>query len=427
MNKFLALVLLLINFGVLSSQNEGEVKKVQFTESNPLTYARQIVIQSAILNEIRTVNVFLPESFNRSSAQRTYPVLLLLEDEFFLMTCGVIKHLSAVERIPETIVVSLVDDPYIPKLYTNGSDFWPKEWKQLPFGGDPDPFTRHLEQELFPYLKANYRANNFRMIMGLSGTSIYTLHAFTKEPDLFDAHIAIASGDILGMGYDEGESFIDLIVRDFQDAPDRKGYLYVTSADSDTEPNSPMIRENLENLEERLAPYRSENFKFISKIFPNERHYDVALPALSEALELIFPIKSWSAEYREIIKAPSPAMKNIDDHFRKLSEQYGFEILPKTERWNSGNSLSRIGPNLLRQGKTVEAIEVIERWAELDPKSIPALDNLSKAYEANSQIEKALSTLEEAYKISNELEREESGEFQIRIDQLKKQLAKMKN
>src|SRR5690606_1543441 len=177
----------------------------------------------------------------------------------FLMVSGVVKHLSSVERIPEIIVVSLSGEVPVPELYTNGSDFWPKDWKQLPFGGDTDPFTAHLEQELLPYLKNNFRANDFNIIMGLSGTSMYTLHSFTKNSDLFDAHIAIASGDILGMGYNEGESFIDLIVNDFKNSKKRKAYLYVTSADSD---NSLMIKANLEELEKRLSPYRTNHFQF---------------------------------------------------------------------------------------------------------------------------------------------------------------------
>ncbi|MGN7514789.1 MAG: alpha/beta hydrolase-fold protein [Allomuricauda sp.] len=368
--------------------------------SKSLIFAQQEVFHSEILKEDRTINVFLPESFHESSEKHTYPVLLLLEDEFFLMTSGVVKHLSSVERMPETIVVSLVDGPKIPKLYTNGSDFWPKDWKQLPFGENPDPFTEHLKQELFPYLKKNFRANDFTMIMGLSGTAVYALHAFAKEPNLFDAHIAIAAGDILGMGYNEGESLIDFVINDFKNGLNTTGYLYVTSADSDGNGNSPMIKANLDELEKRLSPYRSEDFHFISKIFPNEGHYDVALPALREALGLIFPKEKWFAEYRVIINEPGNAMKNIDDHFQKLTEEYGFEILPKTERWNSPNSLSRIGAILLREGSTVEAIEVMERWAAYRPNSIDALNELANAYKTNGNFEKAASVMEKVEKLS---------------------------
>ncbi|MEQ8534989.1 MAG: hypothetical protein RIB86_24255, partial [Imperialibacter sp.] len=121
------LAALLSSYGVAHAQSNNN--ELAAKEPAPLTFAQQYVLHSNILNEDRRVNIFLPESFYEVSAQHTYPVLLLLEDEFFMMVSGVVKHLSAVERIPETIVVSLVDGPHIPKFYTNGSDFWPKDWK----------------------------------------------------------------------------------------------------------------------------------------------------------------------------------------------------------------------------------------------------------------------------------------------------------
>lgn len=376
---------------------QEENKKQKFTS---VTYAQQHVIHSKVLNEERKINIFLPESFYEVSVEHTYPILLLLEDEFFLMVSGVMQHLSSVERMPEVIIVSLVDGPKVPKYFTNQSDFWPTDWKKLPFGENPDLFTEHLKQELFPYIRNSFRANDFKIVMGLSGTSIYALRAYTKEPDLFNAHIAIASGDILGMGYNEGERLIDCFMNDFNKTPEKKGYLYVTLADSGGNGNSPMIRENLEELERRLTNYRSDNFQFISRIYPNEGHYDVALPALHEAIELIFPKEKWFAKYREIIKEPGNALSNIDIHFQKLSNEYGFEISPKAERWNSGNSLSRIGPFLLRQENVSEAIDVIERWAEYRPKSTTALKELAKAYAVNNQFNKAISVLEKALALS---------------------------
>ncbi|MEQ8811070.1 MAG: alpha/beta hydrolase-fold protein [Imperialibacter sp.] len=418
------LAALLSSYGVAHAQSNNNELAVK--ESAPLTFAQQYVLHSNILNEDRRVNIFLPESFYEVSAQHTYPVLLLLEDEFFLMVSGVVKHLSAVERMPETIVVSLADGPHIPKFYTNGSDFWPKDWKQLPFGENPDSFTAYLRQELLPYLKSNFRANDFDLIMGLSVTSMYALHTFAKEPDLFDAHIAIAAGDVLGMGYNDGESLIDVIVDDFQNAPNRKGYLYVTSADSDGNGDSPMIKANLEELERRLSPYRTAHFQFVSKSFKNEGHYDVALPALEEALGMIYPKDKWFAKYHEMIEAPGNAMVNIDDYFQRLSSEYGFEILPKAERWNSGNSLSRVGPRLLRDGRVQESVEVIERWVEYRPKSAEALSELAKAYEANNQLDKAISALDKALKLSVASEMEESSEYEAQLDQLKEKIRNKK-
>lgn len=364
--------------------------------SSPLSVAQRDTFHSAILGEKREFNIYLPESFHEASEEHTYPVLVLLEDEFFHMVSGVVKHLSSVERMPETIVVSILDMSYMPTVFTNGSTFWPME--QLS-DENPDPFTRHLKEELFPYLEANYRANNFRMVMGLSPTSIYTFHAFVKEPELFDASIAIAAGDMLSMGYKSDERFIDLISNEVKKCPVRDRYLYVTSSDSDGE-TSPEIRENIEELNKALDACECATFKFIARVFPGEGHYDVALPALIEALGLIFPRDEWSVRYRDIVNRPGNAMRNIDDHYRDLSIKYGFRILPRAERWNSVNRLGWIGPYLLRQGRIAEGVEVIERWSAYRPKSTAALDELAKGYEAANELEKALAAKMRAYDLS---------------------------
>lgn len=128
-----------------------------------------------------------------------------------------------------------------------------------------------------------------------------------------------------------------------------------------------------------------------------------------------------------MIKEPDNALGNIDSYFQKSSNQYGFEILPKAERWNSGNSLSRIGPFLLRQENVSEAIDVIERWAEYRPKSITALKELAKAYAVNNQFNKAISVLEKALALSTQLNIDKSNEYLIQIDELKEEMAKKRN
>lgn len=408
--KYIFLSLIFLNFHSLLAQVNQQKPSVS------LSFAQQDSIYSEVLDESRKINIYLPENFHEASEDHRYPVFVLLEDEFFYMVSGVVKHLSSVERMPETVVVSILDMSYIPTVYTNGSTFWPTEKLS---DENPDPFTKHLQEELFPYLESNYRANDFRMIMGLSWTSIYALHTFVKEPELFDAHIAIAAGDILGMGYDAGERFIDLIADEVKNDPGKKNYLYVTSADGDGGGNSPEIGENLVELDRILSPLESENFQYISKLFPNEGHYDVALPALIEAIGMIFPKEEWFARYRNIVNEPGNAIDNIDKYYQRLSKKNGFQILPRAERWNSGNRLSSIGSYLIRQGRVAEGIEIIERWVELRPNSPLALHELAKAYENSNQIEKAIVTLSKAYELSCQLKLPDSKKYLNHLEKLK--------
>jgi len=388
------------------------------SNSSAIGFGEKHLVPSNILGGDQEVNVSIPESFHEASNHHTYPLILLLEDEFFHVVSGVVKHLASVNRIPEAIVVSLKEGPVIPKLYTNNSDFWPVDWKQIPFGKSPDNFVHFLEQELFPYFEKHFRANDFRIVIGTSGSAMFALHTFTKEAQLFDAHIAIAAGDVLGMGYKEGESMIDLFERDLKKTPDIKRHLYVTSADSDAA-IAPMIARNLLELRQRLSPYQSESFKLISKIFPGENHYGVVLPAIGEALNMIFPKNLWSVNYRELSREKGKAMKNIDSTYQALSLRYGFNILPMAERWNSINSLRWVGLNLLQEDRHAEALEVLKRRASYRPQSPHARQDLSKAFEANNLPEEAIKEQQIAWQKASDSKMDPT-DFLNRLNELNK-------
>ncbi|MEL6559456.1 MAG: alpha/beta hydrolase-fold protein [Bacteroidota bacterium] len=387
----------------------------QIISENQQTVKQQL--HSKFLKETQHFKIFLPESFHEASDAHRYPVILLLEDKFFHLTTGIVQHLSLVNRMPESIVVSLENGPVVPKLYTNGSDFWPEDWKQLPFGKSPEKFVAFVEKELFPYLENNYRANDYRIVIGFSGTSIFALHALAKAPHLFDAHVAIAAGDILGMGYQEGKSLIDEFEQNLSSTNRFKNILYVTSADGDVE-TAPMIGRNLKELDTRLDQYNGDTFRYISKVYHNENHYDVALPALGEAFNLIFPKSKWSADYRELSAEDGNALANIDAYYQQLSKDYGVTFLPMAERWNSVNSLRWVGLNLLQRNRIAEAIKVLDRRVQYRPRSVNAHADLSKAYEQYGQVNKAIEIQEKAVQLATKQELEPVGRFIEKLSEL---------
>lgn len=413
--RYVLAATLLILFAVSLQAKQSAIEESALPSPVPLHFAETHAIHSDLLGQRRSFSISVPQSFHEASAQHTYPVLLLLEGEFFQVVSGVVRHLSSVERMPETLVVSLLDEHVTPTVFTNGSKFWPME--SLP-GNDPSAFTDHLRKELLPYLKEKFRANDFEIVMGVSYSSVYVLHALVQEPALFDAHIAIAAGDMLGMGYEPGENFIDLITARVRDDADRTRYVYVTSADADSADIAPEIGVNLEALNSRLAALRSGNLRYFSGIYPDEGHYDVTLPALIDALELIFPKERWFPKYREIIGKPGPAMDNLDDYYRKLSAKYGFQILPRADRWNSVNRLSWIGPYLLREGKAAEAIAIIGRWAEYRPKSHAALNHLARAFEATGDNQRALTAVQRAYELAVASGSDEAETYKSEIERM---------
>lgn len=372
-------------------------------KSVALATINQHTFTSTILDQDVALNVYLPENYFSDCDLHQYPLILLLEDEFLYQVTGVVKHLSSVNSMPESIVVSFpngFNKFYAPKLYTNNSHFWSKNWKQMPFDGSPEQFTSFLREELFKYLKKQYRVADYRIVLGTSLTATYSLHAFCKAPDLFQGHIAIAAGDILGMGYTPNKTFTNAIKEHLETSnAHNKSGLYIAVADEDIT-TDPTIENNLNDIKKQLSLFRDKNPRLKAKLFSNESHYGVVLPAFISAMETFFPKKKWNPDFKNFENQKGNTLDNIDAYYKKLSIEYGYPVLPKAERWNSGNSLQATANRLLRQKRFKESIEVYRRLVVYRPKSPEALSILASALEANNNLKEALAIQQKALHIA---------------------------
>lgn len=384
----------------------------QSIESTPISLGQRFTFHSEILKEDRQVNLYLPAHYYESSEDHVYPVIFLNDDhgdEFFTTTAGIVKHLSSVDRMPESIVVSFHNaTSYAPTIYNNG--MWGSQEK-LDFGADPDLFIKHLKEEFFPYLKNNFRAADYRIIVGVSGSALFPMHTLAKSPDLFQAHFILASADVVGMGYSRGKTFIDAIEQMLQENQHQKGNLYFGVADGDLT-WQPEYVQNIEELKRRLEPLASSDFKIAIDIIENEDHYASYLKAMLAGIEVVFPKNLWSARYRELVKQEGNALTNIEAFYENLSSIYGFKILPKADRWNNVNCFRYIGSRYLLEERTSEALEILQHWVLYRPFSSEAMHQLAKGYRTNNQLGMAIETQQKAVELAKEYDIESLEERQ---------------
>ena len=412
-------------FGIVcaAAQSTIDQSKSPLVSSEPISFATQLSMYSKILGETHTMNVYLPKSFHVASKEHTYPIIFLHGihgEKFFLTISGIVEHLSYVTRMPEAIVVSFPKSGYYaPDVYTNG--MWSRREKIE--SEDPDLLIQYLKEELFPYFKKHYRATDYRMIVGVSGSSIFPLHTFAKAPDLFQAHITIATADMLGMGYEPNHTFVDAFAESLAKKTDRTAQLYVGVASSDMTWDE-RYQSNLDNLQKQLSPFQSRNLKLKVEIIPNEGHYDSIIKAMLSAFEMIFPKQDWDPKFRDLIKQPGNALENIDAAHHKLSKKYGFAILPKAERWNNVNCLRFIGGKLLRDGRIQEAVEVFERRVKYRPKSPWAHHSLAEALATNKQLKEAIKIQQKALELAKKHDADNLSEYQEQLLEFENQLGK---
>lgn len=400
-------------------------KNEQFVQSSkPINFAQQITVDSKILKSSQVMNIYLPEDFEQSSEHHTYPVIFINDGhgmKFFHALTGIVKHLSEVERMPKSIVVSL-NDTHGPEVYIN--DMWfnmtTDKFEQY---GQPELYIRHLKEEVFPFLKEKYRANDYRTIIGVSGSSLFPLTSFVQQPKMFTNYLLLASQDMIGMGLRKGYSFIDDMAERLSKEAGKREYLYLAQADSDIDGAEDLkYIQNLEKLEQKLSVFKGDNFTFDVETIANENHYAAFLKAMLSAFENIFPQKSWAPKYRELIKQPGDAMANIDAFYQSLSIKYGYKILPNADRWNNVNNLRWISGKLLRDGRAKEAITVAERWNLYLPNSLPSLFTWAKALEAAEQNEQAIEKYQQLIQQAKEQNSERLPEFTSALESVSKKI-----
>lgn len=156
----------------------------------PLGIVRQM--HSTVLNEYRTLNIYLPEGYHKDS---TYSAIYLLDgsaDEDFIHVAGLIQFYNFpwVNVLPKSIVVGIANidrrrDFTFPTTIE-------KDKKDFPTTGGSETFIRFLETELQPYINGSFKTNGSNMIVGQSLGGLLATEVLLKKPHLFSQYVIVS-------------------------------------------------------------------------------------------------------------------------------------------------------------------------------------------------------------------------------------------
>src|SRR5690606_33568126 len=161
--KHLFFSILLITIALNSADAQTALKEISKV---PLTFGEVVSIDSKILSESRTLNIYLPDGYNTADTLK-YPVIYLLDgsmNEDFLHIVGLVQFFNLQMNMPKTIVVGIAN-------IDRKRDFtFPTTDRKLkmdyPTTGGSRKFIDFLESEVQPYIKANYPTTNQKMLIG---------------------------------------------------------------------------------------------------------------------------------------------------------------------------------------------------------------------------------------------------------------------
>lgn len=320
--------------------------------SHPVVIGQTQRIHSAVLNEDRSYQVYLPDSYGWAKDRR-YPVLYVLDGEsHFAHTAGSVDYLAAQGEIPEMIVVAIASTVRI-------RDFTQTDWHtNWVGGGGAHNFKQFLSSELLPEIDRAFRTDGFRVLSGHSAGGQFALYCLTSEPSLFHAYIALSPS----LDWDDNLPQRSL-EKSFESSRRLPAFLYVARSD-----DSGRALTDYERLVETLKRKSPAAFRWYSQAFPNETHSSIPLLAQIDALRHLY------AGYRfhnDMLKKGFPFAQQ---HFQDVSKTVGWPLgVPE-------GVVNSLGYAALSQGKTEDAIALFKRNVEANPNSANAYDSLADGY-----------------------------------------------
>ena len=181
----LPLVLLVASIGY------AQIKPIEVSKE-PFSIGETLTFNSEILEEERTLNIYLPHNF---SEEKEYPVIYLLDgsaDEDFIHIAGLVQFgsFSWINMIPETIVVGIANVsrnrdftyPSTDKAYV----------KKYPETGHSEQFIEFIEKELQPLVEKQYPVTSEKTLIGQSLGGLLATEILFKKPDLFKNYIIVS-------------------------------------------------------------------------------------------------------------------------------------------------------------------------------------------------------------------------------------------
>ena len=335
---------------------------------NNFVIGENVSFESSILGEERDIIVYLPPAYNFSETK--YPVLYLLDGRaHFHHASGIVQFLAAQGLIPQTIVVAVVNTD-------RNKDFTPTKLSQQPQSGGAEKFAAFFTDELFPFVKRNYRSSSYKILMGHSLGGTFATYTMLNYPEMFNAYISVSPY----LMYDN-----NLMVRETEKKLKKKydGVKYFMTVG-----NEPPYFEALDYFAKTLETRSPKGFEFEYSKYLDDNHGSV--PHLSIYNGLLFIFSAWKLR----IETFNEGLVAIDKHYKKLSKEYSSDI--KTPE----NTINLLGYSYLRNNDFAKAVEIFKENIKRFPNSANVYDSLGEAYEKSGENDLAYANYSKAVEIA---------------------------
>lgn len=159
--------------------------------AQPLVIGESFTIDSAIMGEVRHINVFVPTVYGEK-IDAPMPVLYMLDgglNEDFLHVAGLVEVLVCNGGMRPHMLVGIQNTSR--RRDMTGPTTNEEDRKIAPVVGGSATFRRFIKEELMPLVRSRYRTTEESAIIGESAAGLFIVETLLLDPGMFGTYIAI--------------------------------------------------------------------------------------------------------------------------------------------------------------------------------------------------------------------------------------------
>lgn len=345
-------------------------------------------LSSEVLGETRTIDIYLPPSYETSHSYHRYPVVYLRDGrKFFHSFTGAIAQLTsdATPHAPEMIVVAIHEVDRVRDSAPTHSliGFTGKEDEGFATSGGGGKFLRFLQKELIPYVEREFSVSDYRIYMGYSFTGLSAIDALLAQDRSFDAFIIIDPSWWWDDYVMEKRARAALGSHKFD-----KVQLFL-AASGETYPREYFIESrDIGALAELLRSASPSGIEWTLERYADESHHSMPLRAFYDGISYIF--RGYRPTLQELYNEP----EKLHARYEALSARLGEPFALRED------VLSFFGYQFLRQfqepDKAIDYFELATNWY---PGSSAAWDGLAESHHLANDRARAIAAYERSLQV----------------------------
>ncbi len=246
----------------------------------PFSIGETRVIKSSVLNENRTLNIYLPFNYNM---EKTYPVIYLLDgasNEDFLHIVGLVQFFNMQVKMPDFIIVGIANVDR-KRDFTFHTDI--KSLKnEFPTTGGSEKFINFIENELQPYIDSTYKTNDTKYIIGQSLGGLLASEILLKKPHLFTHYLIVSPS----LWWDD-----ESLLKQTQQLLDKQNetgcYIYISVGGQEEK----IMQKKVKKFSMILQKEKKLNMKVEFLLLPKENHSTILHQSIYEGFKKLHPYK----------------------------------------------------------------------------------------------------------------------------------------